>query len=181
MKIDVKSLVFAAVFAALCCVSTMIIIVPLPNGYVNAGDVLVLLAGWCLGPFFGGLAAGVGCAIADLASGYVIYAPVTFVIKFIVAVSAFFVARLFKKIIKIDSLDFISRAISAIIAELFMVLGYFIYESVLYGIAGGSLALVGNTLQGVFCALGGILLISIIYRVKYFNDIFPRLKTGNKK
>lgn len=180
MKIDVKSLVFTAVYAALCCVATMIIIVPLPNGYVNAGDVLVLLAGWCLGPYFGGISAGVGCAIADLVSGYVIYAPVTFVVKFVVAILAFYIARLFKKIIKKDSLDFVSRVISAIIAELFMVLGYFIYESILYGLVGGSLALVGNTLQGTFCAIGGTLLISVLYRIKYIRNVFPRLNSGEK-
>ena len=46
-----KNIVFSAVFAALCCVGTLVIIIPLPYGYFNAGDIFVLLAGWCLGVF----------------------------------------------------------------------------------------------------------------------------------
>lgn len=48
-----KRLAFSAVFAALCCVATVVIVVPLPYGYFNLGDVFVLLAGWCLGPLYG--------------------------------------------------------------------------------------------------------------------------------
>ena len=46
-----KRLAFAALFAALCCVSTVVITVPLPaSGYFNTGDIFVLLSAWCLGP-----------------------------------------------------------------------------------------------------------------------------------
>ena len=61
------------------------IVIPLPYGYVNAGDIFVLLAGFCLGPLYGGAAAALGCALADLLCGYAIYAPATSVIKFAVA------------------------------------------------------------------------------------------------
>ena len=77
-----QKLVLAALLAALTCVATMIITIPSPlKGYLNLGDSVVLLAGWMLSPVYGFLAAGLGSALADMFSGYVIYAPATFVIN----------------------------------------------------------------------------------------------------
>ena len=61
-----KKIVFTAVFAALCCIATYLIIIPIPLGigYVNFGDVFVLAAAWCLGGY--GALAGIGCALADI-------------------------------------------------------------------------------------------------------------------
>ena len=78
-SIKIKRLVFAALFAALACAATFIHI-PVPsmtNGYVNLGDCFVLLAGFCLGPVYGGLAGGIGSALTDLLGGYFLYAPAT--------------------------------------------------------------------------------------------------------
>lgn len=180
MKFRVKNTVFTAVFAALCCVATMIIIIPLPNGYVNLGDVFVLLAGWCLGPWLGGLASAIGCSIADMIAGYVIYAPVTFFVKYAVGVLAYFVWMLIKKALIKNKLDFVVRIISAISGELIMVLGYFLYESILYGVSVGVLALLGNALQGITCVVGGVLMIFAISNIKYFKTIFPYLTKFEK-
>ena len=86
---------YAALFAALTCVMTMIVKIPVPatGGYVNLGDCVVLLAGWVLGPMYGGAAAGLGSMLADLVSGYPLYAPGTFVIKACMAVCAWAVFR----------------------------------------------------------------------------------------
>ena len=91
MKTKTQKIVMAALLAALACIATMIIKIPSPlKGYINLGDCIVLLAGWMLLPKYGFLAAGLGSALADLFSGYVIYAPATFVIKGVMAVIAFF-------------------------------------------------------------------------------------------
>lgn len=68
---DVKKLVMAALFAALCCVATMSIKIPVPatNGYIHPGDAMVILSGIFLGPVIGGLAAGI-CATIIVAFGY---------------------------------------------------------------------------------------------------------------
>ena len=67
----IKTLVFAALLAALVCVATMVIQIPSPaNGYVNLGDCFVLLSGWLLGPLHGAAAAGIGSMMADLFLGY---------------------------------------------------------------------------------------------------------------
>ena len=176
MKLSVKTIAYTAVFSALCCVATLIIIIPLPNGYVNLGDIFVLLSGWCLGPLYGALASSIGCMIADIISGYVAYAPVTFFVKGAVSVCSYLIWALVIKAVKNKKLDFIIRLVSAVIGEIVMVLGYFVYESVLYGIPGGALALLGNSVQGLICAVGGVLLVVAMSNVKYFNTIFPLLK-----
>lgn len=45
------------------------------------GDCLVNLSAWILGSFLGTVAAGVGSALANVLSGYMIYAPIILVIK----------------------------------------------------------------------------------------------------
>ena len=48
----IRTMVMAAVLAALACVATMVVQIPSPmNGYVNLGDCFVLLSGWLLGPW----------------------------------------------------------------------------------------------------------------------------------
>mgnify|MGYP001774926226 FL=1 len=66
-----KKLVFAALFAALSCVATMVIKIPTPTGgYIHAGDAVVLLSAFLLGPWWGAAAAGLGSCLADILSGY---------------------------------------------------------------------------------------------------------------
>ena len=83
-------LVLAALFAALIFVATNIIHIPTPgtNGYVNLGDCMVLLGAFLLGPVYGAAAGGIGSALADILSGYAVFAPGTFVIKALIAVIA---------------------------------------------------------------------------------------------
>jgi len=49
-----KSMVFAALFAALACVATMSLHIPTPGtgGYIHPGDAIVVISGILLGPIF---------------------------------------------------------------------------------------------------------------------------------
>ena len=170
-----KKIAFTALFAALCCVATIVIVVPLANGYFNAGDVFVLLAGWCLGPLYGGVAAAVGSGLADILSGYVLYAPVTFFVKGLDAVCAYFVWRLIKKLFRGDRADALARLPAAILAEAWMVFGYFAFECCLYGLAGGAASLVGNALQGALCTVCALLLVEVLYNIPPVRRFFPLL------
>ena len=77
-----RTLILAAMFAALTCVATMIIHIPSPiGGYFNLGDCMVLLSAFVLGPVWGTAAGGIGSALADVICGYFVYAPGTLVIK----------------------------------------------------------------------------------------------------
>ena len=92
MKVNTKKLILAALFAALSCVATMSIRIPTPGtgGYIHPGDAIVILCGVILGPMWGFLAAGIGSCMSDLLGGYLMYVPITFVIKGLVAFSSAF-------------------------------------------------------------------------------------------
>ena len=78
---NTKKLVLAALFAALACAATMVIRIPTfgTGGYIHPGDAIVILAGIFLGPVYGGLAAGIGSAMADLLGGYFLYVPLSLI------------------------------------------------------------------------------------------------------
>ncbi|MBQ8427856.1 MAG: ECF transporter S component [Clostridia bacterium] len=176
-----KKITFTALFAALCCIATYVIKVPLPYGYFNVGDVFVLLSGWMLGGVWGGVAAGVGSALADLLSGYALYAPVTLVIKALMSVVAYYGYALLKKLIKKDGLDVLPRFISALFAELLMSVGYFAFEWILYGLGGATVALVGNFTQGGICLAIGVVMAFVFTKMKFIRQQFPLLIKTKKE
>lgn len=154
----------AGVFAALCCVATLIS-VPLPFGYFNLGDIFVLVSGWILGPI-GAIAAAIGSAAADLYLGFAIYAPATFIIKGGMALLAAYTYKwLGNKVTKKLPL----LLLSAIIAECIMVGGYFAYEAFVLGYGMGALASVfGNCLQALSGIIGGTALFLALRTTKLF-------------
>ncbi|GAH51462.1 unnamed protein product, partial [marine sediment metagenome] len=76
------SIAITSIFAALTCVLTMLISIPVPatGGYINIGDVGVMLTALIFGPVIGSLGGGIGSALADIFLGYPIWAPATFIV-----------------------------------------------------------------------------------------------------
>lgn len=161
-----KKIVFAALLAALACVATMIIKIPTPlGGYIHAGDAVVVLAGFLLGPVWGALAAGLGSCLADVILGYVLYAPGTFVIKAVVALLAGWIIG--TKLIKNE---FAKALVAGIIGGIVMVGGYMLYEAVFMGFGIGAAANIPmNCIQGAFGAVAGAALYIALSKTNYFN------------
>ena len=170
-KQNVGKIVITALFAALACVATMIIKVPTvgTNGYVNIGDTIVLLSAWMIGGVYGALAAGIGSALSDFISGYGSYVPGTFVIKFLMALVAYLVFVAIKKANTKDSkgMNVVAYIVSGVVAEVIMVLGYFLYESTLLGYGLGAVPSIGsNSIQGVTCLVLGFIAIFALEEAK---------------
>ena len=163
MKLTVKRIVYASMLTALCCIATMIIKIPSPlKGYLNLGDCVVLLSGFMLPPSYGFIAAGVGSAMADIFSGYVVYAPVTFIVKGVMAlISNYGFKLLGKKLAPISA-----RIISAVIAESIMVLGYYVFEGFIYGFLPSVANIPANMIQGIVGLVFGVLLTAFIEKQK---------------
>ena len=158
-NVSLKKLILTALFSALTFISTMIIQIPTPtNGYVNLGDCIVLISGFILGPIWGGFAAGLGSALADLVA-YPLYAPATFVIKFFVAL----ISSLFFKLFKKTSLG---AVISGIIGESIMISGYFVYEACIIGL-GWATAATGIA-SNIFQAIAGVCAATLL--IQAFTD-----------
>lgn len=164
MSTKTRKIVIASMLAALICVATMIIKIPSPlKGYINLGDGFVLLAGWLLSPFYGFLSAGIGSALADILSGYATYAPATFIIKGLMAVITYFGFKLLHN----KTGNLLSIIISGIVAEVIMILGYFIFEGFLYGFIPSIVNIPASAIQGIAGLLIGTLLIKIFEKNKF--------------
>ena len=141
----------------------MVVKIPSPlKGYINLGDCMVLLAGFVLPPVFSFLAAGIGSALADVFSGYFVYAPATFVIKGLVALTAFYLFKVLSKKTKEE----IAAIVSGVAAEAVMVLGYYIFEGFMYGFGASAVNILPNALQGVAGIVLGVILIKIFRKTK---------------
>ncbi|MBQ8540323.1 MAG: ECF transporter S component [Clostridia bacterium] len=159
MNLKTKTTVTAALFAALICITTLIIKIPSPfKGYMNLGDCVVLLSGWLLPPFYSFFAAAIGSALADIFSGYIIYVPITFVIKGLMALCA---NLIFNK-----AHNFMGATAAAVIggiaAEILMSTGYYIFEGILYGFIPSLAGIPANIVQGIAGLITGLLLLKLL-------------------
>lgn len=164
MKIMTKTLklIIAALLASMTCVATMIIKIPIPatGGYINLGDCIVLLSGVVLGPLYGGLAAGLGSALADLLGGYFVFAPATFVLKALMAV----IMGIFINSASKNRLE--KFVLTGLLSETVMILGYFAFEATFlgYGFAAAA-AIPGNAIQGAAGIGLAVLLVPVLSKL----------------
>lgn len=172
MKTNVKKLVLAALFAALACVATMSIRIPTPGtgGYIHPGDAVVILCGIFLGPVTGGLAAGIGSCMADVLGGYFVYAPITLVIKGLVALCA---GLIYRKLNTSSKSRYAGVILSGVAAIVIVAGGYFLCEIPLYSVAGAAASVPANLIQGVSGLVISIILYPILYAI-------PDLRVLNK-
>ena len=89
-KTTVRQMALVGIMAALVYVTSAYIQIPIPtaigNTRLHMGNVMCLLSGLLLGPFYGGLAAGFGSMLFDLFDPvYITSAPFTFAFKFFMA------------------------------------------------------------------------------------------------
>ena len=162
-----RKLILSAIFSALTFCLTFIIQIPIPvtGGYINLGDGIVLISGFILGPLYGGFASAIGSSLADLVSGYAIYAFPTAIIKFSMA----FVAGLLFKHLKKNTLSVI---LCSGIAELIMIAGYFIFEAYVLGL-GWAVALPSVT-SNIFQAIAAICASALLIQIFIDQNGVPR-------
>jgi len=163
-----KKLIMNGLMTALVFLATYFTRIPtmiLPGGYFNIGDAVIILASVLLGPA-GGLAAGaVGSALADIAAAALLFAPITFVVK---GLEGLVVGLLTSKIRKSGALKHGRLIISTAAGAAVMIVGYFLAEAFLlgmfdeaFGLTAAAAELLPNTLQGIFSAVLGYVLVLI--------------------
>lgn len=159
MKNRTQKIVTASMLAALCAVATMVIKVPSPlGGYVNLGDAVVLLCGFMLPLPYAAAAAGIGSALADILLGYAVYAPATFLIKAGMAVIVFLAVR---------GRGVGARILGGALAELWMIVGYFLYEGIFwYGFGPSLVNIPANGIQGLAGMVLGLFLMKVLEKQK---------------
>ncbi len=165
------TLVAAALMAALTCTATVVVAIPSPiGGYIHPGDGFVILSGVILGPFFGGLAAGIGSMLADLILGYSAYAPATFIIKCLAAIAA---ALLYQLLRKKNNTKVFPLLVAAIAGGFIVTCGYFLFEGSLLGLGYGPafLNVPFNLVQNAFGIIVSALLYPLLLKVPQIRSI----------
>ncbi|MBR2743582.1 MAG: ECF transporter S component [Clostridia bacterium] len=165
--LHIKRIIMVSLFAALTCVATMVIRIPSPTGgYINPGDAVVLLSSFLLGPFWGAAAAAIGSSMADLFSGYAIYAPATFIIKGLMALAAGTIA------LGMRNKRNVAVLIGGIVAEAIMIAGYLVFTAFVLGLGAGALAeVLSNVMQGVFGVIAGGALYGALLKIPYVGKL----------
>ncbi|MDE6957462.1 MAG: ECF transporter S component [Blautia caecimuris] len=154
---NLKKLILTALFAALACITTMIMKIPTPGtgGYIHVGDAIVILSGVVLIPWYGFAAAGLGSCMAYLIGGYFIYVTITFVIKGLIALAT---GLVYRAIGKSNKMRYAGVLLGDVIDIVFVAGGYFLCEFFIYG-AGAFESIPANIIQGV----GGLIISAVLY------------------
>jgi len=158
-KNSTQRMVLTALFGALVCVATLVIMIPSPlGGYINLGDTVVLLCGFALGGWYGVTAAGVGSMLADFIAGYIVYLPATLLIKSLMSAVA---GVLYQVIRRGERSRTVKAAVFAgVAAEAVMVAGYYLFALVFLKEGGAAaLTIPGNALQGLAGIVGSTALL----------------------
>ncbi len=135
---SLRRLTLTAIVASVVMVATMFLKVPTPTGYVHLGDGVIFAASLAFGPILGGLSGAVGSAMADVLSGYGMWAPWTFFIKggagVIVGLAG-------------DGHGRSIRLTGMVAAAVWIIVGYAIGTAQLYGPAAVLAEILGNIVQ----------------------------------
>lgn len=151
-SIDSRAAAAAGIMAALVCVATMLIQIPIPatEGFFNVGDALVIIASLTFGPIVGGLAGGVGSALADALGGWYTWVPFTLVIKGAEGIIAGYIGG------SKENRNIQRIFIAWVCGGLVMVSGYFIVQVYLYGLGAALIEAPFNFVQMAVAGIVGI-------------------------
>ena len=162
-----KAMALTAMFAALVTVSTAFIKIPAPLGYAHAGDAVVYLAACVLPGPFGFIAASMGGALADLLSGYAVWAIPTALIKALNVLPFFLIRRRMLRTRKDDRILSPLTLLMVLPTSLVTVGGYFVANMLLYGVGAAWTETPFNLIQAVVAAVLYIILAAALDTVKF--------------
>lgn len=177
VKFTTKAIAYAAAGTALVTAATLAGL-STPQFYFNLGDAVILIISALFGPIIGGLAGGLGSFFADLA----VY-PATMFYTLVIKGTEGFLAGLFlslirKKISKKTVLWSLNAVVLAFCAY-FMMLGYFICQTYIYGTL--ATALIALPMDAVQASSSFVIAFIILYPCKLINlrKVFSLQSKGN--
>jgi uncharacterized membrane protein len=160
-------LCLTAMFMALVCLATMMIQIPIPNGYSHLGNSVIFIAVFYFNTKYGILAGSVGSALADLLTGYNPWIIPTLIIK---AAFAFTAAIIGKKDNKFRL--FSVRTMIAVTAGMVvMIAGYTLAGELLYGAGAGLASTPGLALEGIVNIIAFFVLGMAMNKIKIMENL----------
>ena len=166
-KSNIYKICQAGVFSALIAVCTFALRFPIASGqgYIHTGDALVYLSGAVLG-VYGIFASAIGGALADLLSGFPVWALPTAIIKGLNVLPFLLAIKIHKKK-KNDAKSInLYTVIASVASGVITVFGYALVEFFLYSKEAALADILPNTIQAVSSAVLFILLGSGVDKIK---------------
>ncbi|HAJ97804.1 MAG TPA: ECF transporter S component, partial [Ruminococcus sp.] len=100
-------------------------------------------------------------ALADILSGYMVYAPITLIVKSLMALASYSIYKALSE--KINT--FPARITAAVVAEIIMVAGYAVFEGFMYQSVVTALSGVpSNLVQGIFGVAASVTVYELILK-----------------
>lgn len=155
---NLKRAMILAMIVALNVALAFFILIPVPatNGNINLCDAGIIFAALLYGKREGAIVGGLSGLLLDLVSGYAIFMPFSLVVH---GLEGFAVGAIAKR----D--DNKSKALAIVVGAIIVVVGYFITNSILYGVAAGIPGLFTDTIQAVVGSVVGLVLYHVLHRV----------------
>lgn len=169
-----KNITMIGLFAALVFLFTFTFKVPEGGmlGYAHLGDMFIIISVWMLGRKYAPFAAGIGAAIADIASGFAVWALPTFVIKFVFAALIGLVAE------KYGEGRFRGFLLGGLIGGVFHVAAYSVVWVVVGGIATAISALLPLAMQTLIGYVLGNIMVNRLEASKIGNRLKEMAQGG---
>lgn len=121
------------------------------GGYVHLGDIAIYFTAFAFGPWAGLIAGGLGTALADVVSGYAIFAPLSLVVHGLQGLLAGLIVRRQPSPLRL--------VLATVVGGLVLVAGYYVGEALIPVFGGPAMALSEvpfNLVQAAFGALGAV-------------------------
>jgi uncharacterized membrane protein len=155
MKFDLnnpRTLAITAVMTALVMGLTLVHITVTPAvGYVHLGDIVIYFTAFAFGPWAGLIAGGLGTGLADIASGYALFAPLSLVVHGLQGLLAGLIVNGRPTVFRL--------VLGVVLGGLVLVGGYFAGEALIPVLGGPAVALSEvpfNLMQAAFGTLGAV-------------------------
>lgn len=159
-----QSLVLSGLLIGLVFVATYFIQIRLPisinGGLIHLGNVVLFMAAIIFGRKQGAIAGAFGMGLFDVLSGWMLWAPFTFIIRGIMGYLIGTIANAHER----NGNNFLWNVLAIIVGSLWMIIGYYITEIILYGNwLQPMTSIPGNLVQ---IAVGAVLGLPIIAALK---------------
>jgi uncharacterized membrane protein len=171
-KMVLNGLMIALVFLTTCVTRFQ---GPVPQGYINFGDIFIMTAAILLGKNSGFIAGSFGSALADIVMGYPVFAPVTFIVK---GLEGYITGAIAHNSYVKQHINSAKLIVAVITGALVMVAGYFFAELYVlklvdntFGYAAAMAELPANLVQGGVSAAAGYVLVGVLSRVNSIKHI----------
>lgn len=156
-KVNTKDLAETSMLIALTFIATYFVKIQLPfggkGGLVHLGTVMLFIASIVFGKKKGAISGAFGMGIFDLVSGFVVWAPFTFIIR---GIMGYMIGSItWSKNRRGNSVAL--NIIASLVSGVFMIGGYYVAEVIIYGNWAIPLSSIpGDVIQIVFALLIGI-------------------------